>query len=220
MKQILILFLLLSSYIYADNTLYNKGIKLLEENKLDKAVIAFKKASHIGNAKAMLKLGLIYEKNDQNKSIAIHWYKKAKKHGNKKALYNLGTLSCRMKTYTYLHDFEKFAKNNKKSVQYDLAICFEKKGNKRKAKKWFNILADKGYSKAQYRLAMLSNSKEKIHWLRKAAKGGSIAAEFDLGKLLFKQRKIKNAKIWLKKAKKHGSKKAAIYLKRINALNL
>jgi TPR repeat protein len=211
---------MLTITLFANVNHYDEGIKYLEENKIENAINCFKTSSDLGNAKAMLKLGLLKEHYENNLTQAVDWYKKAKSAGNLKALYHLGRLSCEQETYTYLSDFEDFAKDNKKSVQYDLAVCFEKKGEMNKAKKWFKIVANKGDVIAQYRLAMLFDKENKLFWLKKSAQNGYVPAQFDLGKLLFKQQKTKEAKIWLEKAKNNGSKKAAIYLKRMKALGL
>lgn len=217
--QITFILMIMTTLLFSTVNYYNQGVKYLEQNQTEKAIQSFQTASKLGNAKAMLELGLVFEHHG-NIQKALFWYTEAKKAGNIKALYNLGRLSCQQKTYTHLSDFENFAKDNKKSVQYDLAVCFEKKGEKGKAQEWFKVVAKKGDMIAQYRLAMLSNKKDKLFWLKKSAKNNYAVAQFDLGKLLFKQRKIKEAKQWLQKAKNNGSKKATVYLERMKALGL
>jgi len=165
-------------------------------------------------------LGLIYEK-EHNNSQAIKWYQKARSLGNIKAKYNLGVLSCKMKTYIYLDDFENYAQESSRTIQYDLAVCFLKKGDLPKAKQWFKTVAKKEDAKAQYQLAVLEkNKKIKIKWLKKSAKNDYREAQFKLWKLFFKQQKLKQSKYWLKKANKNGSKKAKVYLKRMKELGL
>jgi len=221
MKKLLFSILFLTLSIFSSSSFYEQGIESLEKNNTLEASKYFIKSSKNGNAKAMYKLGLIYEKKDENNTLALEWYLKAKEHGNIKAKYNLGVLSCKMKTYEYLNDFEAYAKDSTKLIQYDLAVCFSQKGDKKNALKWFIKAAKKGDVNAQYRVAsLLSNQTKKIQWLKKAAKNKHTEAQFELGKTLFKLHKIKKAKYWLNKAKKNGSKKASVYLKRINELGL
>jgi len=220
MKKSLSIFLFFTLSLFASTNLYEKGIHFLEENNTVEASKCFIKASENGNAKAMYKLGLIYEKNQENLK-AINWYKKAKASGNIKSKYNLGVLSCKIKSYEFLDDFESYAKESTKTVQYDLAVCFSQKGDRKKALKWFKKSAKKGNVKAQYRVAtLINNKKEKIKWLKKSAKNNHIEAQFELGKTFFKAHKLKKAKYWLKKAKINGSKKASVYLKRMKELGL
>ena len=220
MKKSLSIFLFFTLSLFASTNLYEKGIHFLEENNTLEASKCFIKASENGNAKAMYKLGLIYEKNQENQK-AIEWYKKAKASGNIKSKYNLGVLSCKIKSYEFLDDFESYAKESTKTVQYDLAVCFSQKGDSRKAQKWFKESAKKGNAKAQYRVATLTNNKkEKIKWLKKSAKNNHTEAQFELGKTFFKAHKLQKAKYWLKKAKANGSKKASVYLKRMKELGL
>jgi len=220
MKQIILILLTLSINSFSSSLLYDKGIKFLEQNNTVRAKIEFMHASKIGHAKAMYKMGLIYEK-EHNLTEALHWYKKAKIAGNIKAKYNLGVLSCKLETYQHLNDFEDYAKNSSKIVQYDLAVCFLKKGNVKKAKKWFTVVAKKEDAKAQYQLAILEkNKKIKITWLKKSAKNNYTEAQFKLGKLFFKQQELKQSKYWLNKAKNNGSIKAKTYLKRMKELGL
>jgi len=220
MKKILFIYILFTLSLFASTNFYEKGINFLEKNNTIEATLCFIKASENGNAKAMYKLGLIYEKNQENQK-AIKWYKKAKASGNIKSKYNLGVLSCKTKSYEFLNDFEAYAKESTKTVQYDLAVCFSKKGDKQKALKWFKKSAKKGDVKAQYRVATLtSNKKEKIKWLKKSAKNNYVEAQFDLGKIFFKKHQLKSSKYWLRKAKKNGSKKASVYLKRMKELGL
>jgi hypothetical protein len=221
MKKLLFSILFLTSPIFSSSNFYEQGIDFLEKNNTLEASKYFIKSSENGNAKAMYKLGLIYEQNNQNDTLAIKWYEKAKEQGNVKAKYNLGVLSCKMKTYEYLDDFEAYAKESTKRVQYDLAVCFSDKGDKKNALKWFKKAAIKGDIQAQYRVAsLITDKKEKIQWLKKAANNKYVEAQFELGKTLFKLHQLKKAKYWLKKAKKNGSKKASVYLKRINELGL
>ena len=223
MKKTLSIVIIICSTIYsfANSTLYDQGLKCLEKNNIPKAIEIFKASSDNGNARAMYKLGLIYEKKEKKRKLAIQWYKKAKVNGNIKAKYNLGVLSCRMKTYNYLDDFEAYAKDSKKSVQYDLAVCFSEKGDIKKAIKWFKLIGEKGDVKAQYRVGtLLKNRKDKIKWLKKSAKNNHTEAQFDLGKLLFKAQQLKKSKYWLRKAKKNGSRKATVYLERMKELGL
>lgn len=219
-KSLLFTLIFSTLYTHAAGSLYNEGIQCLEKNNTKEAVIFFTQASKDGNAKAMYKLGLIYEK-DNNMTKAMEWFDKAKSNGNIKAKYNLGVLSCKMKTYTHLDDFESYAKDSTKIVQYDLAVCFLQKGNKKKAIKWFKDVAKKGDVRAEYRIATLvNNNKNKIKWLKKAANKNYEEAQFELGKILFKLKKFKKAKYWLRKAKKNGSKKATVYLQRMKDLDL
>ena len=210
---------LFSNYSFADRDYYQDGLKFLAQDNIEKSIEAFKKSSKDGNALAMFKLGLISEVQEKNQK-AIEWYEKAKAEGNIKAKYRLGVLSCKMKTYIYIDDFKDYAKEAKKDVQYDLAVCISQKGDKKEALKWFKIVANKNDAKAQYRVAMLVSSKEKIRWLKKSAKNGYVEAKFDLGKILFMQKKFKKAKYWLKQAKKSGSRRAGEYLKRMKELDL
>ena len=220
MKQLISTFVIFTLYLSASSTLYEKGINALEEKHTTEAIQYFKEASKNENAKAMYKLGLIYEQDD-NTTEAIEWYKKAKSAGNIKAQYSLGVLSCKMKTYNFLDDFENYAKESTKSVQYDLAVCFSQKGEHKKALKWFTVVAKKGDAKAQYRVATLVTSKNsKLKWLKKSAQNNHKEAQFELGKTLFKAHKLQKAKDWLKKAKENGSKKATVYLKRMKELGL
>jgi len=220
MKKSLFIFLFFTLSLFASTNLYDQGIQFLEANNTLQASKCFIKASDNGNAKAMYKLGLIYEKNQENQK-AIEWYKKAKASGNIKAKYNLGVLSCQIKSYEFLEDFESYAEESSKTVQYDLAVCFSQKGESKKALKWFKKSAKKGDVKAQYRVATLTkNKKEKIKWLRKSAKNNYTEAQFELGKIFFKTHKLQKSKYWLKKAKTNGSKKASVYLKRMKELGL
>ena len=223
MKKVLSIAIVMLSTMYSFGSLnlYDKGINCLEKNNIHKAIQIFKASSDNGNAKAMYKLGLIYEKKDKNRQLAIQWYKKAKENGNIKAKYNLGVLSCKMKTYHYLDDFESYAKGSKKSIQYDLAVCFSEKGDRNKAIKWFKLAGEKGDAKAQYRVGtLLKKRSDKIKWLKKSAKNNHTEAQFDLGKLLFKAQQLKKSKYWLRKAQKNGSRKATVYLKRMKELGL
>jgi len=220
MKKILYILLSLTTYTLSNSTFYEKGLKLLEQNNTIEAIKFFQQASENNNAKAMYKLGLIHEKQNQLEE-AIAWYKKAKCNGNIQAKYNLGVLSCKNKTYDFLNDFKEYAENSTKLVQYDLAVCFSQKGNKKEALKWFQTVANKGDAKAQYQVAIrLNEIDEKIKWLKKSAKNNYADAQFELGKIFFKNKKIKNAKQWLQKAKKNNSQKATVYLERIKELGL
>jgi len=220
MKKIVSTFILLTLCLSASSSLYEQGISALEEKNIPQAIQFFTEASKNENAKAMYKLGLIFEKENNN-TEAIKWFKQAKATGNIKAQYNLGVLSCKMKTYEFIDDFENYAKESTKSVQYDLAVCFSQKGEDKKALKWFTVVAKKGDAKAQYRVATLAKSKKsKLKWLKKSAQNNYLEAQFELGKTLFKAHKFKQAKHWLKKAKKSGSNKATVYLKRMNELGL
>ena len=219
MRKIILLILIICSYSFADKDYYKEGLDFLLQNNIEKAIESFEKSSDDGNALAMFKLGLIAEIQEKNQE-AIKWYQKAKAGGNIKAKYRLGVLSCQMQSYTYLDDFKDYAKNSTKDVQYDLAVCLSKKGDKPEALKWFKIVADKNDSKAQYQVAMLVDGDDRVKWLTKSAKNGYSEAEFDLGKILFMQKKFKKAKFWLKKAKKSGSKRADEYLKRMKELDL
>jgi len=217
----IVIIILFTVYSFGNSNLYDQGIKCLEKNNIPKAIKIFKSSSDNGNAKAMYKLGLIYEKKEKNKKLAIKWYKKAKANGNVKAKYNLGVLSCKMKTYSYLDDFESYAKDSKKSVQYDLAVCFSDKGDIRKALKWFRLAEKKGDIKAQYRIGtLLTKRSDKIKWFKKSARNNYKKAQFELGKLLFKTQQLKKSKYWLRKAQKNGSRKATVYLKRMKELGL
>jgi len=225
MKKILLLipyFILFNYYSFADEDFYEKGIKCLKSNNIPRAIKAFEKASEDDNALAMYKLGIIYEEKKKSNKKAIEWYKKAKKAGNTTAKYRLGVLSCKMHTYTHLNDFEEYAQTyTKKDIQYDLAVCFYENKNRLKAIKWFKKVANKNSAKAKYQVAKLStNKKEKRKWLKRSAKSGYHLAEFELGKIFFKQHNIKESKKWLSRAKKHGSKKAIVYLKRMRSLGL
>jgi TPR repeat protein len=220
MKKTLYTSLILTLTLFSSTNFYQEGINFLEENNTKKATQSFIKSSEDGNAKAMYKLGLIYEKKQEHKKALI-WYNKAKELGNIKAQYNLGVLGCKIKDYKYLNDFENYAKESTKTVQYDLAVCFSKKGDNKSALKWFKKVAKKGDAKAQYRVAtLLKNKKSKIKWLRKSARNNHKEAQFELGKILFKSQQLKKAKYWLRKAKKNGSKKASVYLKRMKELGL
>jgi len=220
MKKILFTFITFTIYGIASLSLYEKGIQFLEQNNTIEAKKCFLKASENNHSKAMHKLGLIYEK-ENDLTIAITWYKRAKLAGNVKAKYNLGVLSCKQKSYEYLKDFTEYAQTSSKTVQYDLAVCFAKKGDKKKAIKWFKAVANKGSSQAAYQVAtLIKNKSKKIKWLKISANANYIPAQFILGKIYFKQQKIKKANYWLKKAEKNGSKKATIYLKRIKELGL
>jgi len=214
--------ILLSGYSFADEDFYEKGIEFLKNKNITQAIGAFEKASKDDNALAMYKLGLIYEEREKNNTTAIEWYKKAKNAGNTTAKYRLGVLSCKMNTYTHLKDFEEYAETyTKKDIQYDLAVCFYESKNRTKAIKWFKKVANKSSAKAQYQVAKLStNKKERLKYLKKSAKSGYHLAEFELGKVFFKQHRVKEAKKWLSRAKKHGSRKATTYLKRIKSLGL
>jgi len=225
MKKYLLLIpylILFSSYSFADEDFYEKGIQFLKNKNITQAIDAFEKASKDDNALAMYKLGVIYEEREKNSTKAIKWYKKSKNAGNTTAKYRLGVLSCKMHTYNHLKDFEEYAETyTKKDIQYDLAVCFSESRNRIKAIKWFKKVANKNSAKAQYQVAKLSkNRKEKLRWLKKSAHSGYHLAEFELGKTFFKKHNVKEAKKWLGRAKKHGSKKAKVYLKRIKSLGL
>ena len=127
----------------------------------------YRKAAEKGNAKAMYKLGMMYEYYnqgvEQDDAKALEWYRKAAEKGNAKAMYELGMM------YEYYDQ----------GVEQDDA----------KALEWYRKAAEKGHAEAMIELGMMyrygqgveEDGAEALEWHRKATEKGNAEAMIKLG---------------------------------------
>ncbi|CAM0141404.1 hypothetical protein VKS41_003889 [Umbelopsis sp. WA50703] len=211
------------------------GISLLQAGEHAQGLKWLEMAAQKDNARALLKLGIMYEEGnhvEQNNELAAMHYKAAADRNDPVAQYLLG-LNYRLgdlglqQSYpdavTYL---QKSADQGFASAQRVLGLMYgEGVGvtqDYQNAIEWFKKAAEHGDMRANGLLgAYYENGYgvdqdyiQALDYYTKAASTGSDAAEFSIAQLLHKMRRYSQAYKWYGKAAKRGRKNARLMVAR------
>ena len=162
--------------------LYYAGKGVVQD--FQKAAFWYKKAANDNYTDAQVELGKLYEAGKgvpQSDDDAFNWYSKAAENYNIEGRYNVGRMLIYNKSFA-----TKYAKNFKNDSK-------EVMNHKTSYTAYVNFkyAAERGHSKSQYELALLSNygigtSKDyeaAAYWFEKAAQQGVVDAQIRLGQL-------------------------------------
>ena len=108
--------------------------------------------------KGALRIAELYHGMYNEERNAIIWYEKAESFGYIKAKYPLAILYCKQgnfKKFTQSKGIFEYAKNSRKELKYDIALCYNELGNISQARKWFEASASMGYQPAKENLRTL-----------------------------------------------------------------
>jgi len=186
----------------------------------------YTKASELGNANGMNKLGVYYEEVENNAEQGKYWYTKASELGNTNAMGNLGLYyknfenDSEQSKYWY----EKASELGNEKAMNNLGFYyqfFEK--NMEQAKLWYEKASELGSTLAMINLGIFYKNVEKNtelekYWYEKACELEDTNAMNNLGLYYYNVEKdMKQAKHWLGKASILGNSISTIsYLKLCN----
>jgi TPR repeat protein len=192
-------------YLTNSLALYERGLALIAPNAVlqdfDEAAQCFSKAAEQGHPGAELNLGYLYEHGRGVRvdlAEAMRWYRKAAEQKQPHAPCRIADLY-----------------REGKGVEADLD----------EAAKWYRIEAEGKCSEAQFNLARICDSQNKLaealKWYRRAAEAGNADARAHLGDVLsdgvFITPDYVEACQWLMLAAQEGDKVSEIRLRRVKA---
>jgi len=179
-------FLLLPPAI-AEDGLYERGIKLVEQKDYEKALKAFELGSKTGDLSAMTALGIMYITGVgviQNDAKGFKYVQDAANKSHPKAQYTLGAIY-------YLGA----------GVSVDFNKAFS----------WISLSADQGYADAQHNLAQMyeagegvsQNFKKAYEYYLTAARSGNLDSQIKVAQMYQKGigtvKNLDKSTYWLKK---------------------
>ena len=153
--------------VYAEDSLYDRGIELVEQKNYEKALQAFEFGSKTGDLDAMTALGVMY-------------------------ITGVGVIQNDKKGFAYIQDA---ANKSHPKAQYTLgAIYYLGAGVKKdfdQAFKWLNLSATQGYLDAQYNLAQMyelgqgvsQDFKEAYKYYIMTARRGNLDSQIKVAKM-------------------------------------
>jgi TPR repeat protein len=188
-KVLLLIFFsfLLLSQVNAEESLYKRGIKLVEQKDYEKALKAFELGAKTGDLNAMTAVGIMYIAGvgvNQNDAKGFKYIQDAANKFHPKAQYTLGAIYY---------------------LGAGIAIDFDK------AFKWINLSADQGYLDAQHNLAqmyetgegVLQDFKKAYEYYIIAARRGNIDSQIKVAKMyqdgIGTEKDLEKSGYWLKK---------------------
>ena len=179
-------FLLLPPAI-AEDSLYERGIELVEQKDYEKALKAFELGSKTGDLNAMTALGIMY-------------------------ITGVGVIQNDLKGFKYVQDA---ANKSHPKAQYTLgAIYYLGAGvniDFKKAFSWISLSADQGYADAQHNLAQMyeagegvsQNFEQAYEYYLKAARNDNLDSQIKVAQMYQKGigtgKNLDKSTYWLKK---------------------
>ncbi|MBL0941289.1 MAG: F-box/SEL1-like repeat protein [Alphaproteobacteria bacterium] len=188
--------------------LYNLGMHLERQGKLDEAETFYRQAAHQGFADAQCNLGVMLE--EQGKlNEAETFYRQAASQGFADAQYNLGLL---LNEQGKLDEAETFyrqaASQGLAEAQCKLGDMLVKQGKLDEAETFYRQAASQGYVRAQYNLGVMLVMQSKLDeaetFYRQAANQGYAWAQCNLGMHLERQGKLDEAKTFYLQSASQG----------------
>jgi len=178
---------LLFTQAYAEDSLYERGIELVEQKNYEKALKAFKLGAKTGDLNAMTALGVMY-------------------------ITGVGVIQNDIKGFRYVQDA---ANKSHPKAQYTLgAIYYIGAGvviDFNKAFKWISLSADQGYSDAQHNLAQMyeagegvsQNFEQAYEYYLKAARNDNLDSQIKVARMYQKgigtEKNLDKSTYWFKK---------------------
>ena len=179
-------FLLLSP-VCAEDSLYERGIELVEQKNYEKALKAFELGAKTGDLNAMTALGIMYITGVgvvQNDIKGFEYVQNAANKSHPKAQYTLGAIY-------YLGA----------GVNIDFNKAFS----------WISLSADQGYADAQHNLAqmyeagegVIKDSKKAYEYYLKAARNDNLDSQVKVAQIyqegIGTKKNLEKSAYWLKK---------------------
>ncbi|MCG3661751.1 tetratricopeptide repeat protein, partial [Aliarcobacter butzleri] len=188
--------------------LLEKAIKLLEDQKLEDAIMLLEKSKN-ENQKIFEFLGALYSEQKEYKK-AEEYYLKAIENGNNDALNSLGALYSEQKEYKKTEEYYlKAIKNGNNDALNNLGALYKNQKEYKKAEEYFLKAIKNGNNDALNNLGVLYSEQKEYkkaeHYYLKAIETGNNNALNSLGALYSEQKEYKKAEQYFLKAIENGN---------------